>query len=396
MWEPRSAYLHIPFCHRRCYYCDFAIVPLGDHADGAKSDAIETYLELLEYEINSSPSGPPLSTVYIGGGTPSMLTPAQVDRIFKSLKSHFGIASGAELTLEMDPSTFDQLRFEGYLAAGINRVSLGVQSLDDSILLQLGRRHCCEHIHKATSWIREAFAEQSLISWSLDLIQTLPGQSLTQWRQQLKKAIILNPPHISIYNLSIEPGTVFERKNKLGQLNLPTMDEVADIMEATSCILSHSGYGKYEISNFAFPGHTSRHNRSYWSGSGWWGFGVSASSAPYGEILARPRKRREYIQWLSADRLKAVPLHSGGMPFDERLIVGLRRREGVALFSQARICDINDNDLKGLLDKWQCFYDMGLLIIDGDRWRLSESAGMSMSNTVLREMLVWWEAISCD
>nr|AUG32231.1 Oxygen-independent coproporphyrinogen III oxidase [Paulinella longichromatophora] len=393
MWEPRSAYLHIPFCHRRCYYCDFAIVPLGDHADGTQSSAIEDYLELLDYEIKSSPKGPPLSTVYIGGGTPSILTPTQLERLLRSLRSHFGIALGAELSFEMDPSTFDRLRFEGYLAAGINRVSLGVQSFDNKVLAQLGRRHRWEHINEATTWIREAFAEHALTSWSLDLIQGLPEQTLPQWKDQLEQAIFLAPPHLSIYNLSIEPGTVFERKNKLGQLTLLTVDEVANIMEATNTTLLDAGYNHYEISNFAFPGHASRHNRSYWSGAGWWGFGLSASSAPYGEILARPRSSKQYRQWLSADRLRSIPISSKGMPFDERLIVSMRRREGINLFMQARICGINHAALNNLIDRWQCFYDAGLLVREGDRWYLNESRGMSMSNGLLREMLVWWESL---
>lgn len=125
MREPRSAYLHIPFCQRRCFYCDFAVVPLGDKADGAHSNSIAAYLPLLHWEISSAPSGPPLSTVYLGGGTPSLLTPEQIGALLSRLDCQFGLAAGAEISMEMDPASFDQRRLTGVLAAGVNRVSLG-------------------------------------------------------------------------------------------------------------------------------------------------------------------------------------------------------------------------------------------------------------------------------
>lgn len=127
--DPRSAYVHIPFCHRRCFYCDFPVVPLGDRADGATSGSIAAYLALLHQEIATSPGGPPLATVYLGGGTPSMLSSVQVAAILEALASRFGLASGAELSLELDPASFDEARLAGYLAAGINRVSLGARAL---------------------------------------------------------------------------------------------------------------------------------------------------------------------------------------------------------------------------------------------------------------------------
>nr|YP_002048745.1 Oxygen-independent coproporphyrinogen III oxidase [Paulinella chromatophora]ACB42535.1 Oxygen-independent coproporphyrinogen III oxidase [Paulinella chromatophora] len=389
---PRSAYLHIPFCHRRCYYCDFAVIPLGDKADGAHSNSIQGYLELLHHEISSSIKGPPLSTVYIGGGTPSMLTSKQLEQLLEALRCHFGFAPEAELTLEMDPSTFNRRRFEGYLAAGINRMSLGVQSFEDITLTNLGRRHRWRQLQESLSWLAAAFEENGLISWNLDLIQGLPSQTLLQWKSQLEKAINFNPPHLSIYTLSIEPGTVFAWQYSQGKLALPESDETADLMELSYNFLSAVGYSQYEISNFALPGHASRHNRAYWSGAGWWGFGLGATSAPYGEIIARPRKRETYTRWLIADKLKRLEIPISGMSFDERIIVGMRRREGVALAMQAYISGVSEQALKLLLIRWKQFYDSGLILIEGERWRLSEPYGMAMSNGVLREMLVWWES----
>jgi oxygen-independent coproporphyrinogen-3 oxidase len=179
---PRAAYLHIPFCHRRCFYCDFAVVPLWDHADGAHSGSIDAYLPLLQAEIAASPNPAPLSTLYIGGGTPSLLTPEQMGQLLEGLRQHFGFAPGAEITLEMDPASFDRPRLEGMLALGINRVSLGGQSFDDIVLERLGRRHRRQHLLQAAGWLRQARAAGALDSWSLDLIQGLPEQDLPHWQ----------------------------------------------------------------------------------------------------------------------------------------------------------------------------------------------------------------------
>ena len=353
-WPPRSAYLHIPFCHRRCFYCDFAVVPLGDRADGASSGSIARYLEQLLAEIAAAPDGPPLSTVYVGGGTPSMLTPAQLGQLLAALRARFGLAPGAELSLEMDPASFDQDRLAGYLAAGVTRVSLGGQSFDDAVLERLGRRHRRADLLQAAAWLAAARCRGELASWSLDLIQGLPGQDLAAWDAQLAQAIALGPPHLSVYDLIVEPGTVFERLERRGQLDLPDADLSADLMEHTGRRLAAAGYGHYEISNYAWPGHASRHNRVYWSGAGWWGFGLGATSAPWGERLARPRTREAYGAWLEQQRGAAVADEAvasalTGMPFDERVLVGLRRREGVRLERLAAAAGLEAAELAPLL-----------------------------------------------
>jgi oxygen-independent coproporphyrinogen-3 oxidase len=390
-WPPRSAYLHIPFCHRRCFYCDFAVVPLGDHADGANSGSIAGYLELLLGEIAAAPAGPPLATVYVGGGTPSMLTPAQVGSLLAALGTHFGLAPGAEISLEMDPASFDGPRLAGYLAAGVNRVSLGGQSFDDAVLARLGRRHRSTDLLQAASWLHQARQGGDLASWSLDLIQGLPEQGLAAWRQQLAQAVALAPPHLSIYDLIIEPGTVFAWRQGRGELELPDADLGADLMELTAQALQAAGYGHYEISNFALPGHASRHNRVYWSGAGWWGFGLGATSAPWGQRLARPRTRAAYAEWLAESHPASRGTQAPGLPFDERLLVGLRRREGVRLADLAGQAGVTSAQLGDLLGRWQPFRERGLLLQEGPRWRLSDPEGLALSNGVLRELVAWWE-----
>ena len=390
-WPPRSAYLHIPFCHRRCFYCDFAVVPLGDHADGANSGSIAGYLELLLGEIAAAPAGPPLATVYVGGGTPSMLTPAQVGSLLAALGTHFGLAPGAEISLEMDPASFDGPRLAGYLAAGVNRVSLGGQSFDDAVLARLGRRHRSTDLLQAAFWLHQARQGGDLASWSLDLIQGLPEQGLAAWHQQLAQAVALAPPHLSIYDLIIEPGTVFAWRQGRGELELPDADLGADLMELTAQTLQAAGYGHYEISNFALPGHASRHNRVYWSGAGWWGFGLGATSAPWGQRLARPRTRAAYAEWLAESHPASRGTQAPGLPFDERLLVGLRRREGVRLADLAGQAGVTSVELGDLLGRWQPFRERGLLLQEGPRWRLSDPEGLALSNGVLRELVAWWE-----
>ncbi|MCS5699702.1 radical SAM family heme chaperone HemW [Cyanobium sp. FGCU-52] len=389
---PRSAYLHIPFCHRRCFYCDFPVVPLGDRADGAGgpgSASIRAYLNLLHQEIAAAPAGPPLATVYLGGGTPSLLTPAQVAGLLAALERRFGRMPGAEVTLELDPASFDQARLAGYLEAGVNRVSLGGQSFDDAVLAGLGRRHRGVDLEQACAWLRAAHRRGDLASWSLDLIQGLPEQSLAHWDEQLERAIAAGAPHLSVYDLIVEPGTVFERRRQRGELDLPDDDLAADLMEHTGRRLAAAGYGRYEVSNHALPGHASRHNRVYWSGAGWWGFGMGATSAPQGVRTARPRTREAYAAWLA----EGAPQESGhprGMPADERLLVGLRRREGVNLAALAGEHGLDAAALSGLRAQLAPFERRGLLVVEGPRWRLSDPEGLALSNAVLRELLAWW------
>lgn len=373
------------------------MVPLGDRAGGEApapgSASIAAYLSLLLQEIAASPPGPPLATVYFGGGTPSLLTPHQLEGLLAALRSRFGLAPGAEISLELDPASFDQARLAGYLQVGVNRVSLGGQSFDDAVLAGLGRRHRGVDLLEAAGWLAQSLASGTLRSWSLDLIQGLPGQDLGHWRHQLSQAIALAPPHLSVYDLTLEPGTVFAQRHDRGQLQLPDADLGADLMELTWAELSAAGYGHYEISSYALPGHASRHNRVYWSGAGWWGFGMGATAAPWGERLARPRTREAYADWLAQPGSPAVSAGQArqGMPLDERLLVGLRRREGVhmpALLAQAGLGPEALAALGGRLAPWT---SEGLLRIEGPRWRLSDPAGLALSNGVLRELLAWWQ-----
>ena len=407
MKTPRSAYLHIPFCYKRCFYCDFTIIPLGKNNKPREKDRsiIENYLNLIHKEISLSPKGSPLSTIYIGGGTPSLLAPKEISSLIEKLDNVFGIQDGAEITLEVDPSTFSNDFLEKLIDVGINRISLGGQSFDDQVLCELGRTHTSEQLQKSCQQLDEKLCNGEICSWSLDLIQNLPKQNSISWEHQLKNAISTNAPHLSIYDLSIEPGTVFEALRNRGKLDLPSEEIAYEINALTNQVLIDAGFSRYEISSFAMPCHSSRHNRMYWSGSGWWGYGMGATSAPWGKRLTRPKTMRTYEDWINDQENNGIHssllnINSQNIPLDELLITGLRRREGVDLIALAKSSGWNnlecDKYLKLLKNRWRKYLDSGLLISQGDRFFLSNPEGMALSNQILVEMLIWWDSLPND
>ena len=406
--NPKSAYLHIPFCHRRCFYCDFAVVPLGDNARADKTPAspsIDAYLKLLHSEIDLVRETYPLSTIYIGGGTPSLLTPFQINSLLEHLRKNFRFQPGVEISLEVDPASFDKNTLEQFLDIGINRLSLGGQSFDDELLKKIGRNHSRNQLIETCSWIDEMFNEGKLLTWSLDLIQNLPGHELDGWQSQLEEALRTSAPHFSIYDLTVEPGTVFDSKIKRGEITLPRDELAEEISRLTNQILTCAGFARYEISNYALPGHTSRHNRVYWSGTGWWGFGMGATSAPWGNRLERPRTREGYKQWLenqNENGLDPSLLSSNTrlIDLDEQLIVGLRKREGVDLEALGKSWGWNQEQYFKYIDSlkvyWKDFLDSGLLLEVGKRIVLSDPDGMDLSNPILVQMLLWWDSLPKD
>ncbi len=406
--NPRSAYLHIPFCHRRCFYCDFAVVPLGDKANGEigpGSASIKSYLKLLHREISIAPKAKPLSTIYIGGGTPSLLSVSQLGALLNHLEKHFGFQDGCELSIEIDPASFNYEDLLGYLDLGINRISLGVQSFEDHFLELMGRRHRRSHLIDACNWLTDAYRKKKLSSWSLDLIKNLPGQDLVHWESQLMQAVETSVPHLSIYDLSIEPGTVFALRKNRGEFALVTDSLSEELSIKTSKILSNAGFARYEISNYALPGHASRHNRVYWDSAGWWGFGQGATSCPWGHRLTRPRTREGYTNWLESQEKNGLDpslqsFNAKPIDFDDQLMVGLRKREGVDLLLLAIRWGWDRKRgevyLNSLLKKWQYWLDKGYLQRRGWRVFLSNPEGMEISNQVLVEMFLWWDSLPRD
>ena len=403
---PRSAYVHIPFCHRRCFYCDFAVIPLGNNIDSTKgfgSKTIKDYLKYLKKEILSIKHKSPLSTIYIGGGTPSILDPSQVKDLIDLFKENYGIDYGAEITMEVDPASFNEEDLNGFINAGINRFSLGAQSFNNKILKHAGRRHCSKDVEDSCFWLKRAYDDGLIQSWSLDLIQNLPSSCFKEWRGDLEKSLKFCPPHISIYDLNIETGTVFKKLVDLGKLSLINDDESFKNSELTNLILKASGFARYEISNYSLPGHQSRHNRVYWTGQGWWSFGQGSTSSPWGSMFTRPRISKDYKKWVTEQceiKLDSslVNQKNSHKELDEKIMLGMRLKEGINIHKL-----INEQNwdkkqskmaLTKLLKEWQKFLESGLLIKVGNRVFLSDPEGMELSNQILVSMFRWWEKVN--
>ena len=403
---PRSAYIHIPFCHRRCFYCDFAVVPLGDKVEPLKgygSQTVKEYLNILFQEILSIKHKAPLSTIYLGGGTPSILDPKQIEDLINLFKENYGVDYGAEITMEVDPASFNEQDLYGFINAGVNRFSLGAQSFNNQILQNAGRRHLKEDVEKSCLWLKKVLDLGLINSWSLDLIQNLPLSGFREWQEDLKKTMKFSPPHISIYDLNIEKGTVFKKLFDAGRLALPDDDDAFLNSELTNLILKESGYSRYEISNYCLPGHQSRHNRVYWSGLGWWSFGQGSTSSPWGEKFTRPRVSNKYKEWVINQCENSLDSSLVNKEYiykelDEEIMLGMRLKEGVDIYKLLKeqkwgVKEFEIN-LKSLLKEWDKFIESGLLIKSGNRFFLSDPKGMELSNQILISMFKWWDKIN--
>ncbi|MBE9028651.1 coproporphyrinogen III oxidase [filamentous cyanobacterium LEGE 11480] len=331
---PRSAYVHIPFCRRRCFYCDFPIYVVGDRGlqnpDHPVPRSITTYLNALQTEIHRTPrqNAQPLETVFFGGGTPSVLTGEQLGRILASLDRQFGLAHDAEISMEIDPGTFDLTGLRAYQQAGINRFSFGTQAFQPELLAGCGRAHTVTDIANSMAMLTQA----GIDNYSLDLISGLPNQTLAQWQDSLHQAIAYQPTHISTYDLTIEAGTVFGKRYRPGDQPLPSDDTTAAMYRLAHQVLSEAGYNHYEVSNYAKPGYQCQHNRMYWENRAFYGFGMGATSYLQGHRYPRPRQLQTYIDWV--EQFDPQPPASPLAPHDlllDTLMVGFRLAEGIAL-----------------------------------------------------------------
>jgi oxygen-independent coproporphyrinogen-3 oxidase len=401
--SPAAAYIHIPFCRRRCFYCDFPIAVVGDkpptgtgdRINGSNSGTIAQYVKVLRQEIRQSPSwGIPLQTVFLGGGTPSLLSVVQLEAILAELERQFGIASNAEISMEIDPATFDLAQVKGYKAAGINRVSLGVQAFQAELLQAAGRSHTVDDILVAVDLVRAA----GLTNISLDLISGLPHQTLSQWEESLDRAIALAPTHISCYDLIVEAGTPFSRQYSPGEKPLPSDELTAEMYRTSQRLLTTHGFEHYEISNYAKPGYQCRHNRVYWENRPFYGFGMGATSYLNGDRFARPRKTWEYSAWVRQEQQQTAAQQANvakkqgnqGGDLPERLMLGLRLAEGVAVADLR--ATFEEAAIARLCECLQPYVEMGWVTIApeetnlspaAERLKLTDPEGFLFSNVVL-------------
>lgn len=296
-----SLYLHIPFCVKKCRYCDFLSGPQDE-------ETRERYTRALINEIKMQticPAGSPVDTVFFGGGTPSVLSGSQIDRIMEALHSFFSIQKDAEISMETNPGTADDEKLRVLKTAGINRLSLGVQSMHDRELALLGRIHTAAQARQTFENARKAGFDNI----NIDLMSALPGQSLASWADTLEQAVRWAPEHISAYSLIIEEGTPFAAMYENGSLPaLPDEDTDRKMYHYTGAFLSEHGYQRYEISNYALPGRECRHNSGYWTGHPYLGLGIGAASYVNGTRFSNCTDLREYLEVLGSqkDRVDAT------------------------------------------------------------------------------------------
>lgn len=376
-------YLHIPFCVKKCNYCDFFSASGTEEEQVAYVSAmvqeIQSYQELSrEYEVQ---------TIFLGGGTPSLLTPEQIEQIFNAIYHTFSVNENAEITMEMNPGTVDIEKLHAMKAAGVNRLSIGLQSAQNEELKMLGRIHTFEEFLETWRLTEQAGFKNR----NIDLMSALPGQTMESYEDTLSKVLALEPEHISAYSLILEEGTVFYdwyEKGKLdrGAWKLSSEEEEYAMGELTIQRLAEAGMHRYEISNYAKPGKECRHNLGYWDRVEYLGIGAGSSSLIKGERFDHIRDRKAYIEKIRNGELILIDreILSVESQMEEFMYLGLRKIEGVSRTDFQNYFGKNVDDVYGeILDKLE---EEQLLEFSGDRIRLTHR-GMDVSNCVLAEFL---------
>jgi len=374
---PRSAYVHIPFCAHKCGYCDFASLAGSDHL-------ADRYLVALEREMAVATGGEPraVETVFIGGGTPTRLDAGQLGRLLTMVRRWFPLVAGGEWTVEANPGTLDAAKADVLADGGVNRVSLGAQSFQPELLRALERNHAPEEVPKALDLVRPRFP-----SWSFDLIFGVPGSTPALWASDLETALALGPSHLSCYGLVYEKGTALWKQERAG-LVVPVEEEAERTMyEHTIDRLAAEGLAMYEISNFARPGHESRHNLVYWTNEPYFGVGLGAARYFGGVRSSNTRDLPAYLRRSEEGRDATGPT--------ETLEPEARARETAVLMLRRTILGIDRDDFRA-----RTGFDFdelagpalprhrsgGLLEDDGRRIRFTRE-GLFLADTVLCDLL---------
>lgn len=368
-----GVYIHIPFCLSRCSYCDFATGLF-------EADLATRYVQAVENEIEryAFPNSPYIETIYFGGGTPSLLKPAQVETLLNAVKGNFDLDQNAEVTMEMNPGTVTTNVLTEFRHLGVNRASFGAQTFDNRELARLGRAHNTAQTLTTFSDLRDAGFDNI----SFDLIAGLPGQSLNQWQHNVERALSLRPEHLSFYLLEVHQSTPLAEHIRRGIQPKPDEDLAAVMYAQMLERAENAGYEHYEISNLCLPGFESRHNTKYWTGAPYFGFGCSAHS--YDGINRRWANERDINRYVQAIETEVSPVVeeqrlSADDIRSEAVFLGMRMMRGV---DARRYRDVFGVDLYAEHEKdLSRFIDAGLVEIDGDLIRLTR-AGALMSNEV--------------
>ncbi|TGX55175.1 coproporphyrinogen III oxidase [Sphingomonas gei] len=374
---PLALYVHWPFCVSKCPYCDF-----NSHVRESVDQAAwrSAMLADLAHEVAQLP-GRRLGSIFFGGGTPSLMPPETVAAVIDAAGRHWGFAPDVEITLEANPSSVEAARFADLAAAGVNRVSLGLQALDDDALRFLGRAHGVAEGLAALETAQSVFERVSF-----DLIYARPDQGLAAWEAELRRAIGFGTEHLSLYQLTIEPGTRFATLFEKGELAAFDPDAGADLFEATRAITAAAGLPAYEISNHARPGAESRHNLTYWRYGDYAGIGPGAHGRRGGLATVRHKKPENWIGAVArnGNGLQIEEALTGHERAVEALVMGLRLPEGVDLARVAALAGgeapLEPSALTGLRDQ-------GLIVVDAGRLRVTDT-GMPVLEAILRALVV--------
>jgi oxygen-independent coproporphyrinogen-3 oxidase len=376
--NPLGLYLHIPYCLHKCGYCDF-----NSHPENREESEIYVSALLSEIEHYAPQlAGKTVSTVFFGGGTPTLLPPASLDKILGKVKNHYNLSRDCEITIEANPATVKQETLDQIRSSGFNRISIGVQSFDADELKLLERVHSVEEIHTTLHRARLAGFD----NLSLDLMSGLPGQSLEKWKSNLLQALDKKPDHISAYGLTIEPATSFFKLQERGLLRLPPENIQLEMLQTTIEILPSAGYDQYEISNFARPGFESRHNLNYWDNGEYLGLGAGASSYLNGERFKNTNLPSRYIREVQAGGAavesteKLDLLHAMG----ETIMLGLRRLKGIPIEEFENRFQISFQKVYGkVIDP---LLEEGLITLNQNRMALSRE-GIFLADSVILNFL---------
>lgn len=374
----RALYIHWPFCLAKCPYCDFNS-HVRETVDHAAWEA--ALLADLRHEAETA-SGEPLDSIFFGGGTPSLMPPALVGRLLAEAERLWGFAAGIEITLEGNPSSVEAANYAALAAAGVNRASLGIQALDDQTLRFLGRLHDAEEGLRALETAQQVFSRVSF-----DLIYARPGQTVAAWEAELRRAIGFGTTHLSLYQLTIEPGTRFETMVRKGDFTPLDDDTCADLFNLTRAVTAAAGLPAYEISNHARPGEESRHNLTYWRYQDYVGIGPGAHGRRGGEATVRHKKPENWLSAVAANGHGIAESRALGLPEQaaEAMLMGLRLREGLDLAAAAARFGFRPAEL---IDpgKLTLYRAQGLVWQDDTRIGVTET-GMPLLDALLGELV---------
>ncbi|MBA4305323.1 MAG: coproporphyrinogen III oxidase [Sphingopyxis sp.] len=379
MSEPLALYIHWPFCISKCPYCDF-----NSHVrESVDQDAWRTALLTDMTHEAGLTKGRPLTSIFFGGGTPSLMLPSTVAALIDAAQAHWGFADDIEITLEANPSSVEAARFADLAQAGVNRVSLGLQSLDDAALAFLGRAHSV-----AESLDALAIAQKHFARVNIDLIYARPDQSADQWEAELRQALSFGTDHMSLYQLTIEPGTRFETMVRTGQFVPADNDDAATLYDMTQSLTSAAGLPAYEISNHARPSSESRHNLSYWRYDDYIGIGPGAHGRRLNNATQRHKKPENFLSAIDRNlqALASEELLDPASRATEALLMGLRLAEGICV---NRLADKTGLAPEMLLDAdaIERIAKLGLIHRNGSRVIVTPQ-GMPLLDAILPEIVV--------